>query len=102
MRVHVAFTPDEAAAAATGVVIDVIRAFTTAAHLFDRGAAEIWPVADVDEAKRVFEALAEGGEVTRSPEWQRQWRAMVEFAAGRGWTDGAGRVRAHVEPDPAG
>lgn len=37
---------------ATGlvVVVDVIRAFTTAAHVFDRGAAEIWPVAGVDEA----------------------------------------------------
>jgi len=32
------------------VVVDVIRAFTTAAHVFDRGAAEIWPVAGVDEA----------------------------------------------------
>ena len=29
MRVHVAFTPDEAAAAPTGVVIDVIRATST-------------------------------------------------------------------------
>jgi len=37
---------------ATGlvVVVDVIRAFTTAAHVLDRGAAEIWPVAGVDEA----------------------------------------------------
>ena len=32
------------------VVVDVIRAFTTAAHVFDRGAVQIWPVADVDEA----------------------------------------------------
>jgi hypothetical protein len=46
--------------------------------------------------------LDEGGEVARSLEWQRQWDAMVEFAASRGWTDSAGRVRAHVEPDPAG
>jgi 2-phosphosulfolactate phosphatase len=37
---------------ATGlvVVIDVIRAFTTAAHVLDRGAAELWPVAGVEEA----------------------------------------------------
>lgn len=37
---------------ATGlvVVVDVIRAFTTAAHVLDRGATEIWPVAGIDEA----------------------------------------------------
>lgn len=32
------------------VAVDVLRAFTTAAHLFDRGAREIWPVADVAAA----------------------------------------------------
>lgn len=32
------------------VVVDVIRAFTTAAHAFARGAVAIWPVAGVDEA----------------------------------------------------
>lgn len=32
------------------VVVDVIRAFTTAAHVFARGAAQIWPVAGIDEA----------------------------------------------------
>lgn len=37
---------------ATGlvVVIDVLRAFTMAAHVLDRGAAEIWPVSGIDEA----------------------------------------------------
>lgn len=37
---------------ATGlvVVVDVIRAFTTAAHVFDRGATEIWPVSGIEEA----------------------------------------------------
>jgi 2-phosphosulfolactate phosphatase len=32
------------------VVIDVLRAFTTAAHAFDRGAEKILPVASVEEA----------------------------------------------------
>lgn len=32
------------------VVVDVIRAFTTAAHVLHRGAAEIWPVSGIDEA----------------------------------------------------
>jgi 2-phosphosulfolactate phosphatase len=37
------------------VVIDVVRAFTTAAHVLDRGAREIWPVAGVDEAFAIRE-----------------------------------------------
>ena len=35
MHVHVAFTPDEAAAAPTGVVIDVIRATSTICQALD-------------------------------------------------------------------
>jgi 2-phosphosulfolactate phosphatase len=38
------------------VVVDVIRAFTTAAHLFDRGAAAILPVAAIDEARALRRA----------------------------------------------
>lgn len=37
-------------AGAVVVVVDVIRAFTTAAYAFGSGAAEIYPVANVDEA----------------------------------------------------
>jgi 2-phosphosulfolactate phosphatase len=37
------------------VVIDVIRAFTTAAHVLDRGAREIWPVAGIEEAFAIRE-----------------------------------------------
>ena len=37
MRVHVAFTPDEAAAAPTGLVIDVIRATSTICQALDAG-----------------------------------------------------------------
>lgn len=48
-------------AEATGlvVVVDVIRAFTTAAHVLARGATEIWPVADIDEAFAVRRAHPE-------------------------------------------
>ncbi len=35
------------------VVVDVIRAFTTAAYAFDAGAEAIYLVADVDEALAV-------------------------------------------------
>ena len=38
------------------VVVDVIRAFTTAAYAFGAGAREIWLVAEVDEALRLGRA----------------------------------------------
>lgn len=49
-RVRYATLADCHTATGLVVVVDVIRAFTTAAHAFARGAAEIWPVTDVDEA----------------------------------------------------
>lgn len=67
-RVTYATLDDCDAATDLVVVVDVIRAFTTAAHLFGRGAAEIWPVAEVDAARalrrahpRVLLAGEEGG-----------------------------------------
>ena len=51
MRVHVAFTPDEAAAAPTGVVIDVIRATSTICQALDAGYERIWCAAEVEEAR---------------------------------------------------
>jgi phosphosulfolactate phosphohydrolase-like enzyme len=37
VRVHVAFTPDEAAAAPVGVVVDVLRATSTIAQALASG-----------------------------------------------------------------
>ena len=51
MRVHVAFTPDEAAEAPTGVVIDVIRATSTICQALDAGYERVWCVAEVEEAR---------------------------------------------------
>ena len=51
MRVHVAFTPDEAAAAPTGVVIDVIRATSTICQALDSGYERVWCAAEVDDAR---------------------------------------------------
>jgi len=50
MRIHHARLDDCAAARGAVVVIDVIRAFTTAAHAFATGAREIVLVAAVEEA----------------------------------------------------
>ena len=51
MRVHVAFTPDEAAEAPTGVVIDVIRATSTICQALDSGYERVWCATEVEDAR---------------------------------------------------
>jgi 2-phosphosulfolactate phosphatase len=51
VRVHVAFTPDEAAAAPTGVVIDVIRATSTICQALASGYERVWCAAEVEDAR---------------------------------------------------
>ena len=51
MRVHVAFTPDESAAAPTGVVIDVIRATSTICQALASGYERVLCAAEVEEAR---------------------------------------------------
>ena len=58
MRVHVAFTPDEAAEAPTGVVIDVIRATSTICQALATGYERVWCAAEVEDARAL---AAEGG-----------------------------------------
>jgi len=60
VRVHVAFTPDESAAASTGVVIDVIRATSTICQALDAGYERVWCAAEVEDAR----ALTNRGSVT--------------------------------------
>ena len=60
MHVHVAFTPDESAAAPTGVVIDVIRATSTICQALATGYERVWCAAEVEDAR----ALADEGGVT--------------------------------------
>ena len=63
MRVHVAFTPDEAAEAPTGVVIDVIRATSTICQALDAGYERVWCAAEVDDARALRNGLVTlGGE----------------------------------------
>ncbi len=63
MRVHVAFTPDEAAEAPTGVVIDVIRATSTICQALDAGYERVWCAAEVEDARALREAdVTLGGE----------------------------------------
>jgi len=60
VHVHVAFTPDESAAAPTGVVIDVIRATSTICQALATGYEQVWCAAEVEDAR----ALAADGGVT--------------------------------------
>ncbi|HXG76116.1 MAG TPA: 2-phosphosulfolactate phosphatase [Gaiellaceae bacterium] len=60
MRVHVAFTPDEAGEAPTGLVIDVIRATSTICQALASGYSRVFCTAEVEEATRLRDALGEG------------------------------------------
>ncbi len=51
MHVHVAFTPDQAAAAPTGIVIDVIRATSTICQALATGYERVWCAAEVEDAR---------------------------------------------------
>jgi 2-phosphosulfolactate phosphatase len=65
MRVHVAFTPDEAAAAPVGVVVDVLRATSTIAQALASGYRRVYCCAEIDEALALRAALGDavvGGE----------------------------------------
>ena len=60
MRVDVVFTPDEAGAAPTGVVIDVIRATSTICQALAAGYERAFCAAEVEEARALRDALGEG------------------------------------------
>jgi 2-phosphosulfolactate phosphatase len=65
VRVHVAFTPDEAAAAPTGIVIDVLRATSTIAQALAAGYGRVLCVREIEEARALREQLPDsvvGGE----------------------------------------
>ena len=60
MRVDVVFTPDEAGAAPTGIVIDVIRATSTICQALASGYERVFCAAEMEEARALREAFGEG------------------------------------------
>jgi 2-phosphosulfolactate phosphatase len=60
VRAHVAFTPDEAGAAPTGIVIDVIRATTTMCQALASGYERVFCTAEIEDARNLREELGEG------------------------------------------
>jgi 2-phosphosulfolactate phosphatase len=67
MRVHVAFTPDEAAPAPLGIVVDVLRATSTIAQALASGYRRVLCCAEIEEARRLRAEIPDsvvGGERT--------------------------------------
>jgi 2-phosphosulfolactate phosphatase len=65
VRVHVAFTPDESAAAPTGIVIDVIRATSTICQALASGYERVLCAAEVEDARALrngVDGVTLGGE----------------------------------------
>lgn len=65
MRVHVAFTPGEAARVPTGIVVDVLRATSTIVQALDAGYRMVYCCAEVEEATGLRDELGNavlGGE----------------------------------------
>jgi 2-phosphosulfolactate phosphatase len=65
MRVHVAFTPVEAARVPTRIVVDVLRATSTIVQALDAGYRTVYCCAEVEEARALKEELGDavlGGE----------------------------------------
>lgn len=60
VRVHVAFTPAEAAEAQTGLVVDVLRATSTIAQALGSGYGRVLCCVDVEEARTLRESEGKG------------------------------------------
>ena len=59
MRVHVAFTPGEAARVPTGIVVDVLRATSTIVQALDAGYRAVYCCAEVEEARALRDELGD-------------------------------------------
>jgi 2-phosphosulfolactate phosphatase len=67
MRVHVAFTPEEAAPAPLGIVVDVLRATSTIAQALASGYRRVLCCAEIEDARRLRAEIPDslvGGERT--------------------------------------
>mgnify|MGYP000613185697 CR=1 FL=1 len=63
MQAHVAFTPDESAAAPTGIVVDVIRATSTICEALAAGYERVLCTAEVEDARSLAgDGVTLGGE----------------------------------------
>jgi 2-phosphosulfolactate phosphatase len=63
MRVHVAFTPSEAATAELGIVVDVVRATSSIAQALASGYRRVLCCAEVEQARALRTSLGDGAVV---------------------------------------
>src|SRR5256714_12639795 len=63
MRVHVAFTPSEAATARLGIVVDVVRATSSIAQALASGYRRVLCCAEVEQARALRASLGDGAVV---------------------------------------
>jgi 2-phosphosulfolactate phosphatase len=59
VRVHVAFTPTEAAKIPTGIVVDVLRATSTIVQALDGGYRRVLCCAEIEEARALREEIGD-------------------------------------------
>jgi hypothetical protein len=81
-----------------------VRALVSDATTLEQALSSIGPVSRAAGAPtHVFVPtswlLEQAGERAHDPLWRERFDGMVAYAAGKGWTDADGRVRAHVEHD---
>ena len=108
MRVHVAFTPAEAAEAPVGVVVDVLRATSTIAQALASGYRRVVCAAEIDEAMRLRAELPHsiaGGErdpvrVDGFDDGYCAGRIVARLAAERTDAAVAAELLARAYPDP--
>ena len=60
VRVHVAFTPAEAAEAPTGLVVDVLRATSTITQALASGYARVLCASEIEDARALRESTGDG------------------------------------------
>jgi 2-phosphosulfolactate phosphatase len=60
MRIHVAFTPAEEAAAPLGIVVDVLRATSSIAQALAGGYRRVFCCSEIEEARALRDELGEG------------------------------------------
>src|SRR5256714_3616686 len=63
MRVHVAFTPSEAATARLGIVVEVVRATSSIAQALASGCRRVLCCAEVEQARALRASLGDGAVV---------------------------------------
>jgi len=59
VRVHVAFTPEEATRVPTGIVVDVLRATSTIVQALEAGYGAVFCCAEIDEARALKDELGD-------------------------------------------